>query len=1218
MSLWLFFVLIAASLLTTLPVCNSRLTYYVLPSNAPNNYCPGEPCHDLDYYAEYASTLLSRKNASVALLFLGGTHFLTKTLEIHNTVSLRMSGIVTPQDVSLSVVNISAGIGMKFFHLTDLLMRNLTFVSNKNQLQCVYNSSVRVPFYATNIERFSQKYVIAACCNLQLSLVSEVELHHSQYPSNSLIFITNTYTETISYAAHTLCSDFTFSVLLEISHCLFLNGSDFEVVFDNQNMTQFFNGSISDTSGFSINFHVRDEHHIRLIIENCLRFGDDEALMVKGSFSTNNYSFFELIINSCPVSVIQLFSDNNKPKLNCFLSLMNCTLFKSKLQSNSFSDIALNNCSLQSTTVYFTTIRECRFTYLTSNDSSFYVGGPSRVNVKDSKFFSGNPSLFRSMPMQSSFITSQVDLTFLGRVLFENNTGYQGGALYMFNSYLYLAMGARVIFTNNTAYDKGGAIYVDNPMYDGFTLPIDIVPPSKCAIGLNYNLESGFKPNSSIVFSRNNASNRGNDLYGFSLKSGCTVSQDKATHSYEVQKEIFIFSNESRFSISSEPKRVCLCENSIPQCANYSYIYLERQFAPGEKINISLSIVGYDFGVTIGTLYLLSLSSNNGIYSVKEQHQIQEVKSISIPTCTDVEYTVRSENERGSVLYFLTTTVINTLETMEQEFNSIYESVNRFMIIKEIDNILATTPVIINITIMDCPLGFAFNHSSQVCQCTIPPEKLFGTTKCMIVNGKGVVYRNGTTWVSATMWPLVSSKSVEIFFYDYCPYGYCNTTEMALNLQQPDSQCALNHAGILCGGCATNMSRVLGSHNCLPCSGDEHVAITLAFIFAGIFLILFIKFFNFTITLGMLNGLILYANILWTSQSVFFPFNHQQTSLLFHFFTTFIAWINLDLGIQTCFIPGLDMYWKTWLQFLFPLYIWSLAGLIILACHFSVIITRLFGTNSVHVLATMFLLSYSKILCTIITSLGFALLNYQNETRIVWLADGNLPYFELPHSFLFVAALLFLIVFWIPYTATILLVPCLRRHFNIACINKLTPFYDAHFGPLKDKHQYWIGLTLLVRVILAVSEIAVQAIDPTINIYITIIVSTFLCLIVCIVYKKWYLSFLEASFLVNLIILSCGFLYSRDGHTRFILTSVSVGVAFITFLVILFSQGLARIKSFCLYIRTACFHRGYEDLDTVSEPESDARNSPTQSVVSVGGIQSQDHVSFREPLLDDS
>ena len=50
-------------------------------------------------------------------------------------------------------------------------------------------------------------------------------------------------------------------------------------------------------------------------------------------------------------------------------------------------------------------------------------------------------------------------------------------------------------------------------------------------------------------------------------------------------------------------------------------------------------------------------------------------------------------------------------------------------------------------------------------------------------------------------------------------------------------------------------------------------------------------------------------------------------------------------------------------------------------------------------------------------------------------------------------------------------------------------FFDAYYGPLKDKHQYWIGLTLLVRVVLAVVDVAIQAIAPKINVLLIVILS---------------------------------------------------------------------------------------------------------------------------------
>ena len=84
-------------------------------------------------------------------------------------------------------------------------------------------------------------------------------------------------------------------------------------------------------------------------------------------------------------------------------------------------------------------------------------------------------------------------------------------------------------------------------------------------------------------------------------------------------------------------------------------------------------------------------------------------------------------------------------------------------------------------------------------------------------------------------------------------------------------------------------------------------------------------------------------------------------------YSTFIAWLNLDLGIELCFYNGMDAYFKTWLQFLFPLYIWLIVVAIIYISRHSSKFSRLFRNNAVQVLATLFLLSYAKLLRLIIT-----------------------------------------------------------------------------------------------------------------------------------------------------------------------------------------------------------------------------------------------------------
>ena len=88
----------------------------------------------------------------------------------------------------------------------------------------------------------------------------------------------------------------------------------------------------------------------------------------------------------------------------------------------------------------------------------------------------------------------------------------------------------------------------------------------------------------------------------------------------------------------------------------------------------------------------------------------------------------------------------------------------------------------------------------------------------------------------------------------------------------------------------------------------------------------------------------------------------------------FIAWLNLDFGFKTCFVKGMSSYAKTWMQFMFPNYIWIIAGVMVIAAQYSTTMTKLFGNNCVHVLGTLLLLSYAKLLRAIIIALVTATL----------------------------------------------------------------------------------------------------------------------------------------------------------------------------------------------------------------------------------------------------
>ena len=93
--------------------------------------------------------------------------------------------------------------------------------------------------------------------------------------------------------------------------------------------------------------------------------------------------------------------------------------------------------------------------------------------------------------------------------------------------------------------------------------------------------------------------------------------------------------------------------------------------------------------------------------------------------------------------------------------------------------------------------------------------------------------------------------------------------------------------------------------------------------------------------------------------------------ILFSNINQFISLANLDLNIQACFYNGMDDFAKIWLQLVFPLYLILIAictVLIITSCY-STAIQRLTAHRALPVLATLLLLSYTKILIIVPSAL---------------------------------------------------------------------------------------------------------------------------------------------------------------------------------------------------------------------------------------------------------
>ena len=749
------------------------------------------------------------------------------------------------------------------------------------------------------------------------------------------------------------------------------------------------------------------------------------------------------------------------------------------------------------------------------------VQGVSNVTFIDSEFLYNNGT---------GILAIQSNVFFKGNILFKGNVGKNGGGLSLFGSFMFPKPHTRIEFVENHAIQAGGGILVErehSPLYSIYCF----IQPDVDVLYYNSLSEMDIQ----IIFKNNTADYAGSELYGGYI-DGCLLINSAAAsptdgtrsrfvfltnlpgYSTEIFNSLFLLANSTGLSaISSNPIGVCVCEHNQPNCELKTIM---KATYPGGTIEVLAVVVGQRNGVVPGIVHA-EFHSN---YS-SDSHSLRElqVSQMTGKSCTFLKYTLFSRNGLENVEL-----------SVEQPAPSSHKS-------PFIDYFL---PPILSLTMLPCPLGFNLTGNPPKCDCVASLRKWNIT--CNITDQ--TIHCPVTVWIG--YYHKDNTKSSDgVLIHRHCPFDYCKTEGSKVNLEYPDEQCAFNHSGILCGGCRAGLSLMLGTSQCAECL-NSFLSLLVAFAAAGFALVLLVMVSNLTVTEGAVNGLIFYANIIHINHAAFFP--QGDTSVP----SVFMAWLNLDLGIQTCFYTGMDIYAKTWLQLVFPVYIWLIALVMIISSHYSTRATRLIPRNVVKVLATLFLLSYTKILRMIISALSFTYLAYPDRrTTALWLYDGNVEYLKGKHIPLFVMALLILLFLSFPYTLLLLFVRYL--YFKCPCftwINKQKPLLDAYTGPYRDKYRFWTGLLLLVRNVLFL-VFAFNALgNPDLNLLAIGLASASLLLFgwVCGgVYKLWPLNILESFSFLNLAAVSLSTMYVRHaGGNQAAIIYTSTCTAFATFAVI--------------------------------------------------------------------
>ena len=619
-------------------------------------------------------------------------------------------------------------------------------------------------------------------------------------------------------------------------------------------------------------------------------------------------------------------------------------------------------------------------------------------------------------------------------------------------------------------------------------------------------------PQASLQFINNHASYKGGGIYSDMPLSaiGCQILPQHISHDYMnlkfwnntagvagddmygVQEYDCPFISPN-LTISSSGDAVvlhsCDTNNTIAttQKASSSHEPPEQYIFPGQKLKFNVALFGYTginkkHNPTDGTvkIFLDEVLVNQTYITSK---------------CSLVEYTPNQTYGRHSII----------------SSASFYKSTN-----------------IAYFTLYECPIGFSINSSQGVCSCSQSVSRENVTCDIASLNIK----HNGLQWIgtydTSTPFNANQTNPNACIINEDCLL-YCSPNCATFKMNDTDTQCVDNRGQRMCGSCRDGYSLLIGSNKCGHCDNDYMMIAWIAlFAVMGILLVVLLIALNLTVSVGTLNGLFFYANIVKLYQPVFsrkgaLPVLNQV-----------ISWINLDFGIETCFYNGMDSYVKQWLQFAFPLYLWGIIILIIWLCRRYGKISRLMGSHAVPVLSTLFLLSYTKLVRTIVIVLHKreVTLHCTNESMrsvSLWYEDPNVEYAKGKHAGLFGFALFVFIFFILPYTLFLIFNPLFEKYLSNYKVfkklwSKIKPIIDAYSGPMKDEYRFWPGLLLVARLPILLSVTLVGSFIQS-HYLLLFMLLTVLAIVLSIgycfggVYRKRMNTIIEIWFLFNLCIM---------------------------------------------------------------------------------------------------
>ena len=808
------------------------------------------------------------------------------------------------------------------------------------------------------------------------------------------------------------------------------------------------------------------------------------------------------------------------------IEFVDCTWEKNKAQYGSAVDISphvwdtlaggylpepkFKNCNFMMN--YAMKIQESQGSiviYENSAKGTFLCTGLSIYFIGNTLFNSNNGT---AMYMSSSSVYFKEN----SFVQFENNTGFEGGAVTLLGfSVLYVMNNSTLNFINNSAESFGGAIvYRSNNKHD-------FSSSRSCFIQYAGNTESVKDRVINFIFLDNKAGKGTNSeyYYGSSIftttlrpcRRGCydTSRQVKLCGNNDTEKNFgfscignFNFSNNRQNEVSTSGAK--LVWNGDP--------FRPLSVSPGQDVVLPFQLLDDLCQETFG-LYHVSVQTEDNVRLDPANSYISDK-------------TVRLFGNPGSAA---------TLQLATTGFREI--------------------SFLVQVEMQQCRPGYVVNSTDKGidCVCSVSTAtKYFGIQRCDTTEKIAYIGRGYWTRYNDNF-----NESESTLESGTCPYTYCHTdSHLSLSTDYPlpnrssrdeldMSICGSTRTGKVCGSCRHNHSTLFHSIN-YKCSPNKHCNLGfLLYILSELLpvtlLFLIIVLFRIQLTSGAFNGFIFFVQVIdimlidangyiQTKQEIYafmkaYRFVYRMFNL--EFFTLDELSFCLWQGATT-----MDVLAVKYITIVYALLLVVITIMVMKIC--TIKCFKLSPKGSIiHGFSAFFVICYSQ--CTKVTLLVLTPsivygVGFRKLERVVYY-QGNIPYMKGDHLRYAIPALFFLITFVVVPLILLLVYPlCYKifallrieetRFIRLTCriipLEKIKPLFDSFQSCFKDDYRFMAGVYFLYRLAIHVPFVLT---DTFTKFYVILEIELVLMLMIQAtnyVYKKHWHNILDILLFANL------------------------------------------------------------------------------------------------------